>query len=472
MAELWTAEELANATGGQFEGSPPRAMGGVSIDSRSLAKGDIFVSIKGDNRDGHEFAAHALKAGAGVAIVSRPTEEMRRAGALLIVDDPLEALRRLGIAARRRSEAQVIAVTGSVGKTSTKEALKLVLSREGGTHASVASYNNHWGVPLSLARMPQNAKFAVFEIGMNHAGEITPLVQMVEPHIAIVTAIAASHLGYFRSLEEIADAKAEIFSGVLPGGAALVNRDGEHFARLREAAVRAGVRRVFGFGKSDAADIRLVKCVLRESNSSATASVLGETVAYTIGMPGEHVAINSLAVLGAAKLAGANLVRAAECLSALSPPKGRGVHHRLQAPGGEILLIDESYNANPTSMRAALAVLSRIEPQNGGKRIAVLGDMLELGESGPRLHAELAGAVDAAQADALYACGPLMRNLWEAVPEGRRGRYAASSEELKVALIRDLRAGDVVMVKGSLGSRMSPLVEAIKEKFPAMAGMA
>jgi UDP-N-acetylmuramoyl-tripeptide--D-alanyl-D-alanine ligase len=472
MAELWTAEELANATGGRFEGSPPHALGGVSIDSRSLAKGDIFVAIKGDNRDGHEFAAQALKAGAGIAIVSQPTEEMRKAGALLIVDDPLAALRRLGVKARKRSKAQVIAVTGSVGKTSTKEALKLVLSGEGEIHASAASYNNHWGVPLSLARMPATAKFAVFEIGMNHAGEITPLVQMVEPHIAIVTAIAASHLGHFRSLEEIADAKAEIFSGVLPGGAALINRDSEYFARLREVAARDGVGRVFGFGKSDASDIRLVTCMLRESSSSATASVLGETVTYTIGMPGEHVIINSLAVLGAVKLAGANLARAAGRLNTLKPPKGRGVHHRLRAHGGEILLIDESYNANPSSMRAALAVLSRVEPQNGGKRIAVLGDMLELGESGPRLHAELAQVIDAARADALYACGPLMRNLWEAVPEERRGRYAVNSEELKEALIRDLRAGDVVMVKGSLGSRMGPLVEAIKEKFPATAGMA
>jgi UDP-N-acetylmuramoyl-tripeptide--D-alanyl-D-alanine ligase len=472
MAELWTAEQLVRATGGTYEGSAPHSFGGVSIDSRSLAKGDIFVAIKGENRDGHEFAANALKAGAGVAIVSRPTDEMRKAGALLIVDDPLEALRRLGIAARKRSEAQVIAVTGSVGKTSTKEALKLALSGQGETHASAASYNNHWGVPLSLARMPRSAKFAIFEIGMNHAGEITPLVQMVEPHIAIVTAIAASHLGHFRSLEEIADAKAEIFAGVLPGGAALINRDGEHFARLREAAGRAGIRCIFGFGKSDAADIRLEDSVLRDSTSSVTASVLGDRISYTIGMPGEHVVVNSLAVLGAAKLAGASLSRAAESLSALTPAKGRGVHHRLQAPGGEILLIDESYNANPSSMRAALAVLSRIEPRNGGKRIAVLGDMLELGEWGPRLHAELAQAIDAARTDALYACGPLMRGLWEAVPEGRRGRYAPSSEELKEALIRDLRAGDVVMIKGSLGSRMGPLVEAIKEKFPAMAGMA
>ena len=472
MAELWTAEEVARATGGRYEGSLPSAFGGVSIDSRSLVPGDIFVAIKGDNRDGHEFAARALKSGAGVAIVSRPTQEMQKNGALLMVDEPLAALRQLGVWARKRSKAQVIAVTGSVGKTGTKDALRLVLGGQGETHASAASYNNHWGVPLSLARMPRSAKFAVFEIGMNHAGEIAPLVKMVEPHIAIITAIAASHLGHFSSLEEIADAKAEIFSGVLPGGATLINRDGEHFQRLEEAARRAGIGRVFGFGKSEAADARLENCELEDGSSTVSASIMGERVSYRIGMPGEHVVMNSLAVLGAAKLAGADLVPAAGALAGLKPPKGRGVRQRLTAPGGEILLIDESYNANPSSMRAALAVLSRSEPQGQGKRIAVLGDMLELGDAGPRLHAELASAIDAAGADALYACGPLMRHLWDAVPAGRRGRYASNSEELQELLIRDLKAGDVVMIKGSLGSRMGPLVEAIKERFPAAAGKA
>jgi UDP-N-acetylmuramoyl-tripeptide--D-alanyl-D-alanine ligase len=290
--------------------------------------------------------------------------------------------------------------------------------------------------------------------------------------VAIITAIAASHLGHFRSLEEIADAKAEIFTGVLPGGAALINRDGEHFQRLEEAARRAGIGRVFGFGKSGAAEVRLEQCGLEDSSSSVRASILGESVSYRIGMPGEHVVMNSLAVLGAAKLVGVDLAPAAQALECLKPPKGRGVRHRLKAPGGELLLIDESYNANPSSMRAAFAVLSRSQPQGHGRRIAVLGDMLELGEAGPRLHAELAGAVDAAGADALYACGPLMRHLWDAVPAGRRGRYASNSEELQEPLIRDLKAGDVVMIKGSLGSRMGPLVEAIKEKFPAAAGNA
>jgi UDP-N-acetylmuramoyl-tripeptide--D-alanyl-D-alanine ligase len=472
MPELWTAKELADAAGGDLEGDPPTGFGGVSIDSRSLVPGDIFVAIKGENRDGHEFAASALEAGAGVAIVSSPNDAMRAKGALLVVDEPLAALKRLGMAARARTEAQVIAVTGSVGKTSTKEALRLALRSEGETHASAASYNNHWGVPLSLARMKRGAKFAVFEIGMNHAGEIIPLAKMVKPHVAIITAIAASHLGNFASLEDIADAKAEVFSGIVPGGAAILNRDTAFYKRLAEAAQRAGIERVYGFGKDSSADIRLMQAVLHENCSCLTASVFGEEVLFKLGMPGEHVVMNSLAVLGAVKLVGGDLARAAVSLATLSAAKGRGIRHKLALPEGYLTLIDESYNANPSSMRAALAVLGNSKPGKGGKRIAVLGDMLELGEKGSVLHAELANAIDASGADALYACGPLMRHLWEAVPASRRGRYAANSEELKEALIGDLGAGDVVMVKGSLGSRMGPIVEAIKERFPAAGGMA
>jgi UDP-N-acetylmuramoyl-tripeptide--D-alanyl-D-alanine ligase len=471
MPELWSAEELVSATRGRFEGEPPKCFGGVSIDSRSLAPGDIFVAIKGENRDGHEFVATAFNAGAGAAIVSRPTDAMRAEGPLLVVDEPLKALERLGIAARARSAAKVIAVTGSVGKTGTKEALRLVLTGEGETHASAQSYNNHWGVPLSLARLPRSAKFAVFEIGMNHAGEIEPLTNMVKPHVAIVTAIAASHLGHFRSLEEIADAKAEIFSGVLPGGAAIINGDAPHARQIAAAAKRARIERIYSFGKDASADIRLVSIELLESRSKVTASVFGYEILFEIGMPGEHVAMNSLAVLGAAKLVGADLARAASSLAELCAAKGRGVRYTLTAPGGNLILIDESYNANPSSMRAALAVLGNTRPGRGGKRIAVLGDMLELGEKGSALHAQLADAIDASGADALYACGPLMRHLWEAVPSSRRGRYAANSKELQESLIGDLKAGDVVMVKGSLGSRMGSLVEAIKEKFPTAAGM-
>jgi UDP-N-acetylmuramoyl-tripeptide--D-alanyl-D-alanine ligase len=468
-AVLWTLEELVAATGGRLDGEVTKAIGGVSIDSRSIAAGDIFVAIAGESRDGHEFAAAALKAGAALAIVSRPDPEMRDSGALLVVDEPLAALQRLGAAARARTNARVVGITGSVGKTSSKEALRLALGASGRTHASASSYNNQWGVPLSLSRMPRDTEFGVFEIGMSHAGEITPLTKLVRPHVAIVTTIAASHLGYFPSLAAIADAKAEIFAGVEPGGSAVINRDSEFFDQLRTAARKAGVARIVGFGEDPGAEVRLDSVALHETCSCVTAEVLGETVSYRLGAPGRHLVLNSLAVLAATQLAGGDLARAAMALARLEPQKGRGVRFRLEAPDGTITVIDESYNANPASVRAALALLAQAKPGRGGRRIAVLGDMLELGDESPRLHAELAGAVDESGTNIVYACGPGMAHLWDALPETRRGAHGETSQDLEDALVRDLRGGDVVMVKGSLGSRMMPLVEAIRARYPERA---
>jgi UDP-N-acetylmuramoyl-tripeptide--D-alanyl-D-alanine ligase len=467
MAErvLWTTDELIAATGGELRGAVSVPLTGVSIDSRSVAKGDIFAAIRGDRVDGHEYAHMALKAGAGVAIVSRPTEEMAASGPLLVVEDVLEALEKIGLAARARSKAKIIAVTGSVGKTSTKEMLRLALSASGYTHASVASFNNHWGVPLTLARMPRDTAYGVFEIGMNHAGEITPLVRMVRPHIAVITTVVASHLGHFASLVEIADAKAEIFSGVEPPGHAVLNRDNEYFDRLAAAANTAGIHDIVGFGRHADAQVRLERSVLHPDCSCITASILGEAAIYKLGIPGEHMVLNSLAALAAVKLAGADLARASLALAAAQPAKGRGVQSLLRVPGGRILLIDESYNANPVSVRAALDLLKRAEPGKNGRRIAVLGDMLELGNEAVSLHAGLAGAVDEAKVDVLYASGPLMAHLWNKIPSDRRGAYAEKSDGLAAPLLGGLKAGDVVMVKGSLGSRMGPLVDAIKGQF-------
>jgi UDP-N-acetylmuramoyl-tripeptide--D-alanyl-D-alanine ligase len=392
---------------------------------------------------------------------------MRSAGAVLVVDEPLGALEDMGRAARARSSAQIIAVTGSVGKTSTKEALRATLSASGLTHASAASFNNQWGVPLTLARMKRETAYGVFEIGMNHAGEITPLAKMVRPHIAIITTIAAVHLGHFKSLDEIADAKAEIFLGMVPDGHAVINRDTPYFDRLAAAARAAGIKNVAGFGRHELAEVRLERIVLHENCSCITATVMGETVIYKLGMPGDHMAINSLGVLAAVKLAGADLARAALSLAVAQPGKGRGLRTRLKVPGGQATLIDESYNANPLSVRAALMLLAQSKPGKGGRRIAVLGDMLELGERGPALHAELAGPVDDAHADVLYACGPLMEHLWAKTPASRRGAHAETSKGLRDILVSSLHAGDVVMIKGSLGSRMGPLVEALKAAYPA-----
>ncbi|MGF7161348.1 UDP-N-acetylmuramoyl-tripeptide--D-alanyl-D-alanine ligase [Rhodoligotrophos appendicifer] len=462
---LWTLEELLSAAGGRLEGEAPESFGGVSIDSRTLQPGDIFVAIRGDVHDGHEFVARALRAGAGIALVSRANAAMRSAGALLVVDDPLRALERMGVAARARSAAMIIAVTGSVGKTGTKEALRLCLGASGETHASAASYNNHWGVPLSLARLPVSARFAVFEIGMNHPGEITPLVASVRPHIAIVTTVAPVHLGFFDSIEAIADAKAEIFTGLEPAGIAVLNRDNAHFERLKLAAERAGAARIVTFGEHREAEARLEHVAVKETCSAVSATILGDPVTYKIGAPGRHIAMNSLAVLATVKLAGADLALGALQLRELQPPKGRGARFRLRAESGELTVIDESYNANPVSMRAALALLGHASLGPNGRRIAVIGDMLELGERSAHYHGELAGPIDAAGVDSVYACGAQMQVLWDALRDDQRGAYATSSEELAEQLVDGVRAGDVVMVKGSLGSRMAVLIEALRRNF-------
>jgi UDP-N-acetylmuramoyl-tripeptide--D-alanyl-D-alanine ligase len=384
---------------------------------------------------------------------------------LLIVPDVLEALIALGRAARARSQARFVGVTGSVGKTGTKEALKLALSADGETHASAASYNNHWGVPLSLARCPQSARYAVLEMGMNHAGEIAPLTKLVRPHIAIITAVEPVHLEFFPSVEAIADAKAEIFQGVEPGGAAVINRDNPHFGRLEKSAGEAGVGRIVSFGEHAKADARLIKFALQSDSSTVQARILGADVTYKLGAPGRHVVQNSLAVLAAASLAGADLALAALALSRLEPPSGRGARLTLNIPGGVALLIDESYNANPASMRAALALLGQAPVGPHGRRIAVLGEMLELGPRSAELHRGLAESVVANAIDLVFCAGPLYRDFWEALPSERRGGYAVHSAALEPDVLGALRAGDAVMVKGSLGSKMGPIAKALTRQY-------
>ena len=473
MAErpLWTVQELLAATGGHLTGEITKPITGISIDSRELVQGDVFVAIRGEKMDGHDFVPAALKAGAAAALVSKPTPEMEAAGPVLTVrDDPLRGLEAMGRAARNWNQGKSIAVTGSVGKTSTKEMLRVALSASGQTHASAASFNNHWGVPLTLARFPRHAAFGVFEIGMNHAGEITPLVDMVKPHIAIITTIAESHIGHFKSLDEIADAKAEIFSGLVAGGIGIINRDTPYYDRLAQSARSQGVTNIVSFGVHEKADVRMERVALHPTCCCITADVMGEPVLYKLGMPGKHMAVNSLAVLAAVKLAGADLARAALALAEAAPAKGRGVQERLRGEAGEILLIDESYNANPASVAAALGLLAQAKPSKNGRRIAVLGDMLELGDFGPELHAGLANNIDGQLLDRLYATGPLMTHLWAAVSPSRRGAHTQNSAELAKILVPVLRDGDVIMVKGSLGSKMAVVVEAIRNNFKPVPG--
>ena len=382
---------------------------------------------------------------------------------LLVVPDVLAALRALAAAARARTKAKVIGVTGSVGKTSTKEALRLALSKDGETHASAASYNNHWGVPLSLARCPASARYAVLEMGMNHAGEIEPLSRLARPYVAIITAIAPVHLEFFGSLAKIADAKAEIFLGLEPDGAAVLNRDGPQFAHLKSRAKAAGVGRVVSFGAHAKADARLIKCALHAGCSTVQANILGTELTYKIGAPGRHLVQNSLAVLAASELVGADLALAALALSEFKPTSGRGVLIEVDLPGGKALVIDDSYNANPASVAASLALLGQTQVGPQGRRIAVLGDMLELGPRGRLLHRGLLEPVVANAVDLVFCCGPLMQALWQALPASRRGGYAADSAALEAQVLSAIRGGDAVMVKGSLGSRMAPIVKALQK---------
>jgi len=472
MTALWTIDDMVTAMRAEKSGALPTDVPGLSIDTRSIAKGEAFFAIKGDHRDGHDFVEAALAAGAGVAVVARNQRRRFATDApLLVVDDVLEALRELARAARARTQAKVIAVTGSVGKTSTKEALRLALAADGETHASAASYNNQWGVPLSLARCPASAKYAVLEIGMNHAGEITPLTKLVRPHVAIVTAIAPVHLEYFGSLTKIADAKAEIFAGLEPGGAAVLNRDNRQYAQLAKAAQAAGVARIVSFGESAKADARLMRHSLHADVSTVQARILGQDVTYKIGAPGKHLVLNSLAVLAAAALVGADLALVALALTHLKPAAGRGTRIALRMPGGSALLIDESYNANPASMAAAIALLGQAPVGNNGRRLAVLGDMLELGAQGVALHRALIEPIEAARVDLVYCSGPLMRALWQALPSSRRGGYAETAAGLEPVVLAAIRAGDAVMVKGSLGSKMGPIVKALERQFARPAAL-
>jgi UDP-N-acetylmuramoyl-tripeptide--D-alanyl-D-alanine ligase len=454
---LWSPDELA-ATLGPPTAPLARPATGVSIDTRTLQPGDLFIAIKGETHDGHDHVARAFETGAAAALVSRPVG----GGPLFVVDDALRGMERLGAAARRRSGARILAITGSVGKTSAKEMARAALSAVAPTNASAASFNNHWGVPLTLARLPADAAYGVFEIGMNHPGEITPLVGLVRPHVALVTTIGPVHIEYFGSLGRIADAKAEIFSGVEPGGAAIINRDAPEFERLA-AAARARNLRIVEFGAKGEA--RLIACEPSGEGSHIEAEIAGERLSFALGAPGRHMAENAVGVLAALHALGAPLKRCAEGLADFAPAKGRGERFALSTPEGPFVLIDESYNANPVSMRAALALLGAAKPGPSGRRIAVIGDMLELGPQGAELHAALAADLEANEVDLLFGAGPLTRALYEAAPASRRGAYADRAEELRAPLVAALRAGDTVMIKGSNGSRMGPLAAALREYF-------
>jgi len=463
---LWTSEDAARATGGDAHTQWHAT--GVSINTRTLKPGDLFIALQGPNVDGHDYVSAAFEKGAAAAAVCHRPPVLDPDAPLLVIDDTMKALEALGRTARERLDhAKVIAVTGSVGKTGTKEALKLVLSQQGKTSASEGSLNNHWGLPLSLARTPADADFAILEMGMNHPGELTPLSQMAKPDVCVITTIAPAHTEFFSGPEEIADAKAEIFKGAVPGAVAVLNCDIKEFDRLSMAAKAAGVSKVITFGGGMGADFRLMNCVLHADVSDVKAMTpLGEIV-YRLGVPGRHWVMNSLCVLAAVHAADGDILRGCESLSRLTAPIGRGQHFEITLGDGQFLLIDESYNASPAAMRAAMAVLGAQRVSHGGRRIAVLGDMLELGDETPDLHAALVEALSDNAVDLVFLAGEAMVHLWDVMPEDMRGYHCITSDLLVDVVRQAVRPGDVVMVKGSAGARMGRVVEALKSLNPS-----
>ncbi|MBK1636308.1 UDP-N-acetylmuramoyl-tripeptide--D-alanyl-D-alanine ligase [Rhodovulum adriaticum] len=469
MSTLWTAAEAAAATGGRA--TCDWQASGVSIDTRSLAPGDLFVALK-DRRDGHEFVAAALAAGAAAALVSRVPEGVADDAPLLIVDDVLLALQALGRAGRDRTGARVVAVTGSVGKTSTKEMLRHVLAGQGRVHAAEASFNNHWGVPLTLARLPRDAAFAVVEIGMNHPGEIAPLTRLARPHVALITTIAPAHLAAFDDLAGIAREKASIFEGLAEGGAAIYPADLET-SPILAAAAREYAAKSVTFGQEDGCDFRLLGIEIHAASTVVQARAPGQDLLFKIQSAGRHFAMNALSVLAAVESLGIDGAVAACDLAGWVPPAGRGARLRIALDVVEdqmmVEVIDDAFNANPASVAAALEVLAAARPQDGvgrvarGRRIAILGDMLELGPDEQGLHAGLADLPAMAQVDLVHCVGPRMRALYFALPLKKRGQWFDEAEPLADKVHHMVDAGDVVLVKGSKGSRVSAVVDALKK---------
>ena len=447
---LWTHLEAEAATLGAA--SRAFTVSGLSIDTRTLKEGDLFVALKGDHRDGHDFLRAAFDAKAGAALVSHAPDGMT--GPLLTVAHTQRGLEDLARAARARSNAKILAVTGSAGKTTTKEILRLACNALGRTYASAASHNNHWGVPLSLASLPRDAEYGIFEVGMNHFGELRNLVSLVRPHLALITTIAPAHLEFFGNCESIADAKSEIFEGLLPGGAALVPSDSVYAERLKARAKQAQVSNIVTFGVGG--DAKLISHAPDGEGMRVKADILGRAVDCYVGAPGGHIAQNVVGALAAVALLEGDVLNAAAALKNFTALKGRGA--RFEAGG--IQVIDESYNANPASMAAALALLGTA----AGRKIAVLGDMLELGEGGAAHHAGLTAPIDANKVDLVFASGPQMKALWDALPPRLRGAYAESAAVLMPQVLAALKSGDTLLVKGSNGARMSLIIDALKGK--------
>ena len=464
MQSLWTVAEIVAATGGRAENLLDGPIASISIDSRETGFRTLFVAIKGDKLDGHDFVVQALAAGAAAAMVSEAHFRALGGQNLIVVPDTLKALDALGKAARDRHKGTIVAVTGSAGKTTTKEAIRHALGASGEVHASIKSFNNHWGVPLMLARLPREAKFGVFEIGMNHPGEITPLVKLVRPHIAVITTVAAAHLQFFNSVADIAAAKAEIFLGLEPGGTALLNTDHDYLHILFNLARKAGVGRIVTYGQDESADWRISDIDVLPTRTIAKVTHGADIYGLSIGVPGAHMIANATAALAVAAIAGEGTGPALNSLAQFTAPEGRGEMHRLGPPTKPLLLIDESYNANLASMAAAMDVYAPVRPA-GGQKVLILGDMLELGAQSPQLHASLKDKVLSTGATKVFLIGPAMAALAAALADTPVAGHANTVEELSESIVSGLAHGDSVMIKGSNGVRLSGLVKTIRDRF-------
>lgn len=451
-ASLWNSDDLAAALGVAVP--PGIAASGVSIDTRTLKPGELFIALPGEKVDGHVFAAAAIEKGAAAVLVSQPVQTTKQ----IRVADTAEALNQLARYARDRSGARRVAITGSVGKTTTKELLALALSPFGRVHKTGGNLNNHYGLPLTLAHLPSDAHFAVLELGMSAAGELTALSALAQPEIAMVTHVAAAHLAFFNSVADIAHAKAEIFSGLPEDGIAIYPADNVYTDILADTADEFGVEALTFAGKDPQADAYLLSVKTHAEGQLVEAMVMGQKLAFHLPVPGAHVAVNCLPVLLAVHELGFDLNIAANALANFSAVRGRGEQQQLNWQGGTLTLIDESYNASPAAMQTTITMLG----QHAGRKIAVLGDMLELGETSPALHAALADDLLRAKVDQLFACGPHMQYLFDTVPTNMQGAWAENSAALAAILPNHLQAGDVVLVKGSAGSQMKKIIETLK----------
>ncbi|MGY9054326.1 MAG: UDP-N-acetylmuramoyl-tripeptide--D-alanyl-D-alanine ligase [Alphaproteobacteria bacterium] len=468
MSALWTAKNAQVATGGS--GPLEWLALGVSIDSRQVVHGDLFVALIGPNHDGHSHVAAALAAGATAVMISRTVSRLPEDAPLLLVPDTEDGLRALARASRKRFAGKIIALTGSVGKTGSKEMLRMALEAQAPTSATRGNLNNHFGAPLTLARLPEAARYGVLELGMNHPGEISPLSRMCKPHCALITRIAPAHTEYFGSLDEVAAAKAEIFDGLVPSGTAIVNADDGYTAFLSKAAKDVGAGQILSFGASETANARLLSADLRPDGSHVEADILGQRVSYEIGAPGKHWVINSLGVLTAVVAVGADVQAAAQVLSKIKAPPGRGATERLVLPQGPITLIDESYNASPAAMRAAFAVLASHTPEGEGRRVAILGDMLELGSGSAAAHGALGARLAGMNIQAVYTAGSEIKELVARLDAQQRATHAPNTALLAKKIVQKLQPGDVVLVKGSLGIDMAKIIEALRAAAAEAAG--